>query len=207
MRRADGSDSTRPASPGNTQLDEIELERSGRYTLLRSEGSAAGSRRLLVVQNGVDTVPRTLIQSRFDHYAMALSPDSRWLAYVSEESGAPEVYVRPFPNVDSARFAISVGGGTEPLWRRDGTELFFRTSRGEMFAVPVKTGRQFEHGTPRRLFSEPGLMQNAYHRGYDVHPDGKRFLMVASLGGMSSRQLNVIFNWRAELQKLQKAAR
>jgi hypothetical protein len=76
-----------------------------------------------------------------------------------------------------------------------------------MFAVPVKTGRQFEHGTPRRLFSEPGLMQNAYHRGYDVHPDGKRFLMVASFGGMSTRQLSVIFNWRAELQKLQKAAR
>ena len=207
IRRADGSDSTRPASPGNTALDEIELDQSGRYTMLRSEGSSAGSRRLLVVENGVDTIPRTLIQSRFDHYAMVLSPNSRWLAYVSEESGAPEVYVRPFPNVDSARFAISVGGGTEPVWRRDGAELFFRTARGEMFAVPVNTGSQFEHGTPQRLFSEPGLTQNAYHRGYDVHPDGKRFLMVSSFGGLSTHELNVIFNWRAELEKLEESSR
>jgi Tol biopolymer transport system component len=207
MRRADGSDSTRPASPGSTQLDEIWLDEAGRYTVLRSEGGGVGSRRLLVVENGIDTVPRTLIQSRFDHYSMVLSPNGRWLAYVSEESGAPEVYVRPFPNVDSARFAISVGGGIEPLWRRDGTELFFRTSRGGMFAVPVKTGAQFEHGIPQSLFSQPGLMQSIYHRGYDVHPDGNRFLMVSSFGGLSTKQLNIIFNWRAELEKLEQAPR
>ncbi|TFG37449.1 MAG: hypothetical protein E4H44_05250, partial [Candidatus Aminicenantes bacterium] len=206
-RRADGSDSTRPASPGNAKLDEIWLEQSGRYAVFRSEGSGTGSRRLLVVENGVDTVPRTLIQSRFDHYSMVLSPNGRWIAYVSEESGAPEVYVRPFPNADSARFAISVGGGIEPLWRRDGAELFFRTSRGEMFAVPVGTGTTFEHGTPQRLFSAPGLMQSIYHRGYDVHPDGKRFLMVSSFSGLTTRQLNIIFNWRAELEKLKQAPR
>jgi len=204
MRRADGSDSTRPASPGSAQLDEIWLDQTGRYTVYRSEGAGVGSRRLLVVENGVDTVPRTLIQSQFDHYAPTLSPNGRWLAYVSEESGAPEVYVRPFPNVDSARFPISVGGGIEPLWRRDGAELFFRTSRGEMFAVPVSTGVEFEHGIPQRLFSAPGLTQNSFHRGYDVHPDGKRFLMVSSFGGLSTRQLNVIFNWRAELEKATK---
>jgi Tol biopolymer transport system component len=207
MRRADGSDSTRPASPGSTQLDEIWLDQAGRYIVLRSEGAGVGSRRLLVVENGADTVPRTLIQSQFDHYSMALSPNGRWIAYVSEESGAPEVYVRPFPNVDSARIAISVGGGIEPLWRRDGAELFFRTSRGEMFAVPVNTGTQFEHGTPQLLFAVPGLLQSIYHRGYDVHPDGKRFLMVASYGGLSTHQLSIIFNWRVELEKLEQAPR
>ena len=207
MRRADGSDSTRPASPGSTQLDEIWLDQAGRYTVLRSEGAGVGSRRLLVVENGVDTIPRTLIQSQFDHYSPTLSPSGRWIAYVSEESGAPEVYVRPFPNVDSARFAISVGGGIEPLWRRDGTELFFRTSRGDMFAVPVKAGAQFEHGIPQPIFSQPGLMQSAYHRGYDVHPDGKRFLMVSSFGGLSTRQLNIIFNWRAELEQLEQVTK
>jgi serine/threonine-protein kinase len=207
MRRADGSDSTRPASPGDTRLDEIAFDRAGRYTLLRSEGSGVGSRRLLVVENGVDTIPRTLLQSRFDHYGMVLSPNGRWLAYVSEESGAPEVYVRPFPNVDLARFAISVGGGLEPMWRRDGAELFFRTARGEMFAVGIGGGNGFAHGTPTLLFSKPGLMQSPYHRGYDVHPDGRRFLMVSSLGGTSVTDLSVIFNWRVELEKLEKAAR
>ncbi|MGE3527219.1 MAG: protein kinase, partial [Gemmatimonadales bacterium] len=108
--RADGSDTIRPAVPGNTRLDEIAFDPLGRFTLLRTEGTSAGSRHLLVVENGRDTVPRILIQSRFDHYAMAPSPDGRWLAYVSQESGTPEVYVRPFPSVDSARFAISTGG-------------------------------------------------------------------------------------------------
>ena len=59
----------------------------------------------------MDSVPRKLLQSRYDTFAMTLSPDGRWLAYVSDESGSNEVYVRPFPNVDSAKFAISVGGG------------------------------------------------------------------------------------------------
>ena len=108
--------------------------------LFRTQGAGIGSRHLLVAEPGKDSVPRLLIQSRFDHYAMRLSPDGRWLAYVSEESGIAEVYVRPFPNVDSARIAISVGGGIEPVWSRNGTELFFRGQRGEMFATPVTWG-------------------------------------------------------------------
>ncbi len=201
IRRADGSDSPQPAVPGNPHLDEIWFDPSGRYVVLRSEGSGSGTRHLLVVENGRDTVPRLLVQSRFDHYAAILSPDGHWLAYVSEESGIAEVYVRPFPGVDSARFAISVGGGVEPVWSRNGTELFFRSPRGEMFTTPVTTGRQFAHGTPRLLFTIPGLGQDAYHRSYDVRPDGKRFLMLTS-GGADAPVLNAIFNWRAELARL-----
>jgi eukaryotic-like serine/threonine-protein kinase len=152
----------------------------------------------------LDTVPRVLLQSRFDNFAMTLTPDGRWLAYVSDESGANEVYVRPFPNVDSARFAISVAGGVKPLWRRDGAELFFRTTCGEVCAVPVTTGQRFVQSAPRLLFSKPGLALQEYFRTYDVHPDGKRFLMLAS-GGVDARTLNVVFNWRAELQSLKEA--
>jgi hypothetical protein len=123
----------------------------------------------------------------------------RWLAYVSDESGNPEVYVRPFTAVDSAKFAVSVGGGAEPLWRRDGAELFFRNPRGDMYAVTVGPGRQFEHGPPRLLFSRPGMVLQEFYRSYDVHPDGKRFLMLMS-GGSEARDLNVIFNWRPEVQ-------
>jgi Tol biopolymer transport system component len=206
VRRADGSGDVHPAIPGDTRFDEIAFDSRGRYTLFRTEGGGLGSRRLLMIENGVDTVPRVLLATRFDNYAMALSPDGQWLAYVSNESGVSEVYVRPFPAVDSARFAISVAGGMEPVWRRDGTELFFRDARGAMFAVPVTTGRRFEHGTPKLLFSIPGLSQQEYHRGYDVDPDGKRFLMVAS-GGRETTALNVIFNWRAELEKLPGAPR
>jgi serine/threonine-protein kinase len=202
VRRADGSDSAQAASPGDVQLDEIGFDPLGRYTVYRSQGGGLGTRRLMFVKNGVDTTTtRVLLQSRYDTFGMALSPDGQWLSYVSNESGNSEVYVRPFPNVDSARFAISVGGGMEAMWRRDGTELFFRNSRGDMFAVPVTTGPHFQHGVPKLLFSSPGLGLQEYFRSYDVHPDGKRFLMLTS-GGVDATELNVIFNWRAELESL-----
>jgi serine/threonine-protein kinase len=205
MQRADGSDSVQPASPQDPPLDEIWFDPLGRSTVFRSQGGAAGTRRLTIMRTGVDTIARTLLQSRFDHFAMVISPDGQWLAYVSNESGAPEVYVRPFPAVDSARFAVSVGGGVEPLWKRDGTELFFRNSRGAMFAVPVTPGRRFIAGPPRLLFSVPGLPVQDYHRSYDVHPDGKRFLMLES-GGSDASALNLILNWRAELERLEATA-
>ena len=201
IRRADGSDSAKAAYPGTMEADEIAFDPRMQYTLLRSQGTGSGTRHLYVVKNGVDTVPRSLLQSRFDNFAMTLSPDGQWLAYVSLESGSPEVYVRPFPSVDSARTVISVGGGQEPVWSRDGRELFFRSPRGDMYAVAVTTGQRFSAGVPKLLFPGIGLAIQDYHRSYDVHPDGKRFLMVAAGGGEAS-SLNVIFNWRVELEKL-----
>jgi eukaryotic-like serine/threonine-protein kinase len=198
--RADGSDSPRPVARGPVGFDEIAFDRTGRYTLFRSEGSASGTRYLMVLENGVDSVPRILLRTRNDNYAMTLSPDGRWIVYTSDESGNPEVYVRPFPGVDSAKFAISVGGGLEPLWRRDGTELYFRDPRGDMHAVAVSAGKQFEHGAPRLLFSRPGMALQDFYRSYDVHPDGKRFLMLSS-GDAATRRLSVILNWRPEIHQ------
>jgi WD40 repeat protein len=205
VRRADGSDSARPVAPGAIRSDEVAFDPRGRYVLLRTEGAGPGTRQLLAVPTGPDTVARLLIQSPFDHYGMTLSPDGNWLAYVSEESGASEVYVRPFPHTDSARIAISVAGGREPVWGRAGTELFFRDARGGMYAVPVATGARFSSGTPRLLFSVPGLSWTQYYRTYDVHPDGKRFLMI-SAGGLDSPGLEVIFNWLVDLERLERAS-
>jgi hypothetical protein len=205
IRRADGSDSARALGGSSADYDEIWFDASGRFTLFRSEGSAEGTRHLLVLEKGVDTVPRSLLRARYDNFAMTLSPDGRWLAYVSDESGNSEVYVRPFPDVNSAKFAVSVGGGLEPLWRRDGAELFFRNTRGDMYAVPVGKGREFERGAPRLLFSRPGMALQEFYRSYDVHPDGKRFLMLSS-GDAEARRLSVIFNWRPELQSAQVSA-
>jgi Tol biopolymer transport system component len=201
IRRADGSDSARSLGGSSAEYDEVWFDRSGRFTLFRSEGSAEGTRHLLVLEKGVDTVPRSLLRASYDNFAMSLSPDGRWLAYVSDESGNSEVYVRPFPDVNSAKFAVSVGGGLEPLWRRDGTELFFRNTRGDMYAVPVGTGREFEHGAPKLLFSRPGMALQEFYRSYDVHPDGKRFLMLTS-GDAEARRLSVVFNWHPELQNV-----
>ncbi len=204
IRNANGTGTTAPASPGDTPLDEILFDPSGRYTLLRTQGSVPGTRHLLVVRRGIDTIPQPLVSSPFDNYAMAISPDGKWLAFTSTESGTPEIHVRPFPNVDSARFVVSVGGGNAAVWRRDGRELFFQTPRGEMFAVPVTTGRTFTHGVPKLLFTGLAFAGQDYYRAYDVHPDGQRFLMVAS-GGSDSGTLNVVFNWRTELATKLKA--
>lgn len=75
-----------------------------------------------------------------------------------------------------------MGGGVEPPWRRDGKELFFRNQRGGVFAVPVTIGRTFAHGTPQLLFTENTMALQEYIHGYDVHPDGKRFLMLNAGG-------------------------
>jgi eukaryotic-like serine/threonine-protein kinase len=206
IRRADGSDKAQPLLGRPTPLDEIQFEKTGRYMVFRSEGAGQGTRHLLLVERGVDTVPKKFISEKYDTYAVVVSPDGRWIAYVSEESGAKEVYVRPFPNVDAAKFAISVNGGMEPLWRRDGAELFFRNPRGELFAVPVTTGATFKHGVPKLLFSRPGLTIQDYYRNYDVSPDGKRFLMLDGGGGETS-SLNVIFNWGRQLERVAKVAK
>ena len=193
IRRADGSDSARAAVGGTGVYDEISFDPKGRFTLLRSLGTTPGTRYLLILEHGVDTIPRILLRSPYDAYGMTLSPDGRWLAYVSEESGTSEIYVRPFPNVDSARFAISSGGGIEPLWRRDGRELFYRTMRGEVFATAISDGHGFQHGAPVRLFSLPDMAFQQYHRTWDIHPDGRRFLMLRT-GGTAAQVLSVVFN-------------
>jgi dipeptidyl aminopeptidase/acylaminoacyl peptidase len=195
IRRADGSDSARALVPGSSQHDEVWFEKTGRFTLFRSVGAEEGTRYLTVMENGVDTVPRVLLRARFDNFAPALSPDGRWLAYVSSESGNSQVYVRPFPNVDAAMFTISAAGGLEPLWRRDGAELFFRNPQGDMFAVSIGSGPEFEASAPRLLFSRPDLRIQEYFRSYDVHPDGRRFLML-STGESKASSFKVIFNWR-----------
>ncbi|MES2305198.1 MAG: protein kinase [Gemmatimonadota bacterium] len=194
LRRADGSDSARALGGASRDFDEVAFAKDGRFTLFRSEGSAQGTRHLLVMERGVDTVPRSLLQSRYDNFAMTLSPDGRWLAYVSDESGHAEVYVRPFPNVDSAKVAISSAGGVEPVWRRDGKELFYRNPRGDIYATTITGGVRFEHTAPQLLFSRPEMALQEFYRSYDVHPDGKRFLML-STGGTESRSLRVVLNW------------
>ena len=195
IRRADGSDSRRKIDPGPRTYDEVATSKAITVsTLFRTEGSAVGTRHLLVREEGVDTAPRPLVVSKYDTYAMALSPDSRWLAYVSNESGRPEVYVRPFPNVDSAKFAISTAGGVEPLWRRDGRELFYRDIRGGVFSVKLGAGPAFKHDAPALLFIRPEMSTAAYSRTWDIAPDGQRFLMVRS-GGTTATAIAVVFNW------------
>ena len=96
----------------------------------------------------------TLIETDFEEFYSEVLPDGRWIAYHSIETGAWEVYVRPFPNVDDGRWQISRGGGISPRWGPDGHELFYRS--GAMMAVEVQTEPNFSPGVPQVLFSISG---------------------------------------------------
>jgi eukaryotic-like serine/threonine-protein kinase len=201
QRRADGSNDEQLVASNLPQLDEVHLSRDGRWLLMRSLGGAVNSRKLLVMEVGVDTVPRPLIRTEYDNMGPVLSPDGKWLAYVSNESRQPEVYVRPFPAVDSARWTISVNGGMEPLWSRSGRELFFRTPRNELMAVQVAPGATFQTGTPEMLFSTSPFSGDEYHRLYDISVDDRRFLMVRG-SNKNVQALGVVINWGGELERL-----
>jgi serine/threonine-protein kinase len=193
-QRADGSDLPQRVFSDTTRLDEVALDPSGTHWVARTFGSGPGSRRLMIWREGVDTAFRPLIESRYDHYGATISPDGQWMAYVSAEGGGADVYVRPFPEVSSARYAVSVGGGSEPAWSRDGSELFYRSNRGDIMSVELTEGSGFSHLQPRKLLENPGMIAEPYHRSYDVTPDGQRFLGLSG-GGTTTNRLEFVLNW------------
>ena len=128
------------------------------------------------------------------------SPDGRWVAVTSNESGESEIYVIPFPpGSNGERFEVSAGGGVMPRWRRDGKELFYISPDWKMMAVDVDTRPTFHSGTPHALF-DTGMVDTGIRNGpmsWDVAPDGKRFLIITDKTQETS-SLNLILNWRPQ---------
>ena len=152
--------------------------------------------------------PRPLLQTPFDELNAEVSRDGHWLAYESNESGRDEIYVRPFPNVDGGKWQVSTNGGTEPLWARNGQELFYE-SMGALMRVPLTMGSTLEVGTPRKLFDGPYLFRApglGVGRMYDVSADGQRFLMIKESSGADERppspRMILVQNWFEELKRL-----
>jgi len=155
--------------------------------------------RLLSLDDDGSDAP--LLASEFSEQGPAISPDGKWMAYVSDESGQLEVYVQRFPNL-GGRVSVSTAGGRQPLWSRDGTELFYRSPAG-VVAVPVNAGDSFTAGEPEVLFEDPYFLYLS-RRTYDVSPDGQRFLMVSTgVGGDAGPvRIQIIENWFSELERL-----
>jgi serine/threonine-protein kinase len=129
----------------------------------------------------------------------SFSPDARYVAYVSTELGAPEVFIRPVIGEGGVR-RVSTEGGVEPHWSPNG-ELFFRNGN-RILAVDVKTQPDLVVGTPRTLFEGPYALSNIWGRNYDVTADGQRFLMVRQAdAGDSTVRVNIVVNWLEELKE------
>jgi serine/threonine-protein kinase len=193
--RADGTGAARLlfASPA-LDIGQVVASRDGRWLVLRTAPPGAGSTDIVGLQGG-DTVLVPLVATPAAELYPALSPDGRWLAYASNESGAPEIYVRPFPQTATAKWQVSTAGGREPAWARSGRELFYLNGRGEMVAAEVQTGTTFSVGKQRILFPASDFARPGPVPSFSVSPDDKRFLMVREGESSQQSELIVAENW------------
>jgi Tol biopolymer transport system component/predicted Ser/Thr protein kinase len=142
-----------------------------------------------------DRTPKAFLKTRFNETAPRFSPDGRWLAYVSDEAGQPDVYVRPFPGPGEAH-RISTGGGSNPHWRRDGKELFYVVGQ-RLMAAPISAAATFDVGVAKELFDR----KPARIIDYDVAADGQSFLLNSEVSGPETKPINIVVNWMAALKK------
>jgi len=187
----------------------LEAQRTpdGQWFILRlggTSGEADDVRDLVAVHQG-DTTTVPVAMEPYDEKGVALSPDGKWVAYESTETGTDEVYVRPFPDVDGGKWQVSTGGGINPRWARNGRELFYVNAKGEMVVAQVQMGEGFRVGERRPMFSlnDHLLFYGPNYTGWDVAPDGQRFLMVqlASEEEGATHDLVVVENFFRELRE------
>ena len=197
MKNSDGSGSAQNIMDfGTPQEGPWDWSRDGRYLLVRKE-------RELWYMTMPDRQTRPLLQSQWLIRNAQFSPDGKFVAYASSETGNWEVYVSPFPGFGS-KWQVSRGdGGEEPRWRRDGKELFYLAPGGRLMAADVKTGAGFEAGFPLALFQthprQPISAMDFF--SYDVTSDGQRFLVNTRVETSNSAPLSVILNWSSEIEK------
>jgi serine/threonine-protein kinase len=175
----------------------------GKWLIAREDDPKTGSDLILVSMEG-ERVVKPLLRSPFNESNADLSPDGRWLAYQSNDSGRDEVYVRPFPAVETGRWQIiSSNGATRPLWARSGRELFYVDQIGRLMAVPVDLSGGFSAGNPTPIVE--GVAPLFAGRGYDASPDARRFLVIRDAAPDAAApppQLHVVLNWGEELKRL-----
>jgi serine/threonine-protein kinase len=148
-----------------------------------------------------DNARKPLLNEKYSEGEPRISPDGRWMAYQSNESGKAEVYVRPFPEVNKARWQVSMSGGSNPLWSPDGRELFYHSGDAAM-AVRVETDPTFKPGKPTVLFRGTQSKSTwADYTFWDISPNGKRFLMLKEAAVEAPSKISVVVNWIEELKQ------
>ena len=147
---------------------------------------------------GDERQPTLFLQtSHGERYAVP-SPDGRWIAYQSNDSGRDEIFVTPFPG-SGRKWQVSADGGIQPSWRKDGKELFYISPDSKLMSVEVRPGEaSFETGQVTLLFD---VTHRAGGISYAVHPDGERFLVIQDVRSEASSALTLVINWTADLNK------
>jgi eukaryotic-like serine/threonine-protein kinase len=196
---SDGTGSATRLTDGPESCAPLSWSADSRRLLCRRIGALTGLD--VSVYSADDRTLTPFLHGSSNEQSATFSPDGRWVAYSSDESGRTEVYVRPFPG-PGPRSHVSTEGGTAPVWSRDGRELFF--AKGDtLFVAAVRPGATFMSGPVRRLFSGPySFAEAAAEVNYDVAPDGQRFVVPRSRVDVAPRQLELVLNWFEELERL-----
>jgi eukaryotic-like serine/threonine-protein kinase len=200
----------RRPEPGK-QMFPMDWSRDGRMILVQQYESSQGPDQsdLWVVPLSADEKPFPYLATSFSEGEPALSPDGRWLAYVSNESGSAQVIVQPFPDPSGGKWQISAKGGHYPRWRRDGREIYYLDPDRQIVAVSVTTERKFEVGKSTTLFTAPfpfptSSAADAMQIPYDVTADGQRFFVSAVLptpATSTQTPITVITNWMSTVRR------
>ena len=203
-KAADGSGDEQRLTTNDNMQTPVSVSPDGKLLAYTELDPTRGNDIWLVALDGGKPVPflRTPASEENPHF----SPDGRWLAYTSDESGRSELYVQPFPG-PGGKWMISTGGGTEPVWARDGRELFYR-SGDKLMAVTIASEPAFVARLPRVLFEGAFEPTGTGTSGFDVSPDGRRFLMIQPTAPERPvTQINVVINWFEELRQRVPVAR
>ena len=186
------------------------ITRDGHFLIYEAQDPATTKLDLWVLPLGGAKQPYPLDKTPANGWEARLSPNDRWLTYVSDQSGRDEIYVRPFSpdasgaaaSVEGAQWQVSYGGGQVPTWSNDGKELYYATLDGKVMEVDVTTEPVFQAGAPKFLF-QPPLHVASLSPGYTI--DGKRFVFLgpAEQSGQAQSAFNVVLNWQAGLKAQQ----
>ena len=195
VQPADGSGQSEEIVTGGQSVRPISWTPDGQTLLFEAVSEDTGLVEIWTAQPGADVAP--FLQGAQSYGGPQMSPDGRWVAYVSSETGRMEVYVQPFPG-PGGRVPISTDGGRAPVWTRGGREIVYRNNDAVM-AVTIETEPEFRAGLPELLFEGAFLMDAGPHRRYDAAADGDRFLMARFSRADATYELQVVLNWTQEL--------
>ena len=204
-RPADGSGPDRMLAKIDRMVQEVEWTPDGRWVIVRTDNTTAGAGDLVGIRIDGDSAVVPLVASPFSELHPSISPDGRWLAYMSNESGINEVYVRPFPNTQAVRWQVSNGGGGSPVWSMAGDELFFLDRDGYLVAARVQvTATTFNVGRVSQLFDASAFEYDAFNKSFAVTPDGDMFVFIArrrTLEANDEQRIVWVENWFADLEE------
>lgn len=176
--------------------------RDGKYLLFEADDGPKTKFDLWILPMTGDPKPFVYLNSEFQEAHAQFSPDGRWVAYASDETGRSEVYVQSFP-ISGGKWSISTAGGDQPQWRGDGKELFYLAPDRTLMAVPINSGTTFDPGRPAVLFQtsvpQTGLTDD--RNNYTPTQDGQRFIVNSLVDAANAQPLTVVLNWAADMKK------